>query len=394
MVPPAHRLEHVQEYYFSTKLKQIAVMRSKGLNVLNLGIGSPDMPPADETIQALIHSAQDPNHHAYQPYTGTPELRKAMAEWYLKTYGVILDETSEILPLMGSKEGIMHITLAFVNPGDEILIPDPGYPTYSAVANLAQAIIRTYNLSEENNYQPQVEELDRLAHTHTRMIWLNYPHMPTGTPADDDAMEAVLAWAKHRKILVVNDNPYSLVLNAGEPTSILQYEDGKEVALELNSLSKSHNMAGWRVGMLAGAADHVQTVLRVKSNMDSGMFRPIQDAAVAALHVDEAWHESRNHEYEKRRSLVWALFDELGCSYAKDQCGMFVWARIPGNEVSSEAFVERLLQEYHVFITPGMIFGENGKQHVRISLCSPESVYKEALSRLKVPGREKATRAS
>ncbi|MCB0430248.1 MAG: aminotransferase class I/II-fold pyridoxal phosphate-dependent enzyme [Flavobacteriales bacterium] len=382
IISPANRLEEVQEYYFSTKLRQIADMRAQGHKVLNLGIGSPDLAPAEDVIQTLIRSAEDPAHHAYQPYNGTPELRSALADWYRNTYGVLLDPVKEILPLLGSKEGIMHITLAFVNPGDEVLIPDPGYPTYAAVSKLAQAHIRTYNLTEEHDYQPQVEELDKLAHAKTKILWLNYPHMPTGTPANDLAMEAVLAWAKHRNILVVNDNPYSLVLNEGEPSSIMQYEDAKEVAIELNSLSKSHNMAGWRVGMLAGAADHIQTVLRVKSNMDSGMFRPIQDAAVTALHLGADWHAERNRIYEERRKKVWELFDALGCTYREKQTGMFVWASIPEGEATAEAMVERLLAEKHIFITPGMIFGNNGKRHVRISLCSPEAVYDEALKRV------------
>lgn len=381
IISTAKRLGEVQEYYFSKKLREIAAMRQAGKQVLNLGIGSPDLPPSKATIDELInHSLKDTNH-AYQSYTGVPELRIAFAKWYQRWYGVDLDAESEILPLIGSKEGIMHISMTYLEQGDEVLVPNPGYPAYSAVARMTGANIRTYLLKPENEWLPDLKTLEATDLTKVKIMWVNYPNMPTGTRANLDFFKELIAFAKRHRILIVNDNPYSFILS-NRPTSLLQVPGAMEVALELNSLSKSHNMAGWRVGMLAGAAPYLQTILRFKSNMDSGMFKPVQLAATAALQADDTWYERLNAVYRERRNIVFDLMDMLKCTYDRDQVGMFVWARIPERYEDAFALSDEILYDAHVFITPGAIFGSEGNRYIRISLCSDGEVLKEAIRRV------------
>jgi aspartate/methionine/tyrosine aminotransferase len=381
-IKTANRLQQVGEYYFSRKLKEIAKMRNKGIDVINLGIGSPDQAPASETIQTLVTESRKADNHAYQSYAGIPELRKAFASWYQKYFNVDLNPDNEILPLMGSKEGIMHLSMAFVNPGEKVLIPNPGYPAYAAVVRLLGAEAITYQLEESKQWMPDFDALEKLDLTNVKMMWVNYPHMPTGTPATTRLFERLVDFGLKHNILIVNDNPYSFVLN-DEQLSILQVDGGKEIALELNSMSKSHNMAGWRIGMLAGKAEYVQAVLQAKSNMDSGMFRPLQLAAVKALGLGKSWYEQLNDTYSKRRKLAFAILDQLKCSYNRNQVGMFVWARIPDEFNDGESLSEKILKESAVFITPGFIFGSVGQKYVRISLCATENRLHEALSRLK-----------
>lgn len=381
LISPADRLQIVEEYYFSRKLREISQRIALGEPILNLGIGNPDMAPSDETLKGLVSSALERGNHGYQPYKGIPQLRAAFANWYLDTYGVTLDPEQEILPLMGSKEGVMHISMAFLNPGDQALMPNPGYPTYASITRLLGAEPVWYNLTETNGWYPDLAALEQQDLSRVKLMWINYPHMPTGAPATDELFESLIAFGKKHEILICHDNPYSLVLNKA-PKSILGYPGAKEVAVELNSLSKSHNMAGWRVGMVAGDAAYVNHILKVKSNMDSGMFRSLQDAAVAALGNGYAWHETRNDHYITRREIAWQILDTLACSYEKDQAGMFVWAKIPGKEASAEAYSEEILNRYHLFLTPGFIFGSQGDRYLRISLCSPAEVLQEALGRL------------
>jgi LL-diaminopimelate aminotransferase len=382
ILQPARRLDNVSEYYFSQKLQQIREMNAQGAKVINLGIGSPDMAPSEATISKLTEVANDPKSHGYQGYKGVPELRNGIAEWYLKTYNVKLNGDTEILPLLGSKEGIMHISMAFLNQGDEVLIPDPGYPTYSSVSNLVEAKIRLYDLDEQNNWFPDLKALEATDLSKVKIMWLNYPNMPTGAQATDALFEEIIAFAKKYKILICHDNPYSLILPAGPPKSILAFEGAIEVAIELNSLSKSHNMAGWRVGWVAGNKDYVNTILKVKSNVDSGMFLPVQQAAVAAFKNTEAWHHEQNAAYAGRRKIAWQLLDTLGCVYETSQVGMFVWAKVPDTIVSVEAYIEHFLQAAKVFITPGFIFGKKGERYIRLSLCSTEREFAEALERI------------
>lgn len=381
IIEPAKRLNNVQEYYFSRKLSEIARLREQGKSIINLGIGSPDLMPAPSTIEVLQRASTSPANHGYQSYRGAPQLRHAIAKWTEATYETKVDAEKEILPLMGSKEGIMHIMMAFLNPGDEVLVPNPGYPTYAAVAELVGAKVQYYELKEENNWSIDIAALRQSDLSKVKMMWVNYPHMPTGTNGNDELFQELIAFAKEQQILLVNDNPYSLVLNP-QPKSILSYEGAMEVAIELNSLSKSHNMAGWRVGWLLGAASYINTVLKVKSNMDSGMFLPLQLAAAEALQNGEEWHQARNRVYTERRELVYALLDKLGCIYRKDQVGLFVWAKVDDEVESVEAFVDHLLYEAGVFITPGFIFGSQGDQYVRVSLCSNVETLKEAIKRL------------
>ncbi|HUX94270.1 MAG TPA: aminotransferase class I/II-fold pyridoxal phosphate-dependent enzyme [Bacteroidales bacterium] len=381
IVKPAKRTESVQEYYFSKKLAQIDRMRKEGADVINLGIGSPDQPPSEATIEALISEAKKPGSHGYQSYKGIPSLRKAFAEWYRKYFNVMLDPDSEILPLMGSKEGIMHISMAFVNPGDEVLVPDPGYPTYTSVTNLVGGIVRKYDLSEKTGWMPDLEALEKGDLSKVRVMWINYPHMPTGTKGSMDLFGELVRFASDHSILICNDNPYSFILNK-EYLSILSVDGAKEIALELNSLSKSQNMAGWRIGMVAGHSGYINEVLKVKSNMDSGMFLGLQAAAVEALNCPESWYDNVNEVYVKRRKVVEEIMDLLKCSYNKEQVGLFVWGALPGNIKSCEDFVENILQKTHVFITPGFIFGENGDRYIRISLCATADKLKEAKERL------------
>jgi aspartate/methionine/tyrosine aminotransferase len=382
IISPANKLEHINEYYFSRKLKQIAQLKAEGKPIINLGIGNPDQAPSSATIDALIHAAQNTKNHGYQSYIGIPELRKAMSNWYQHTYDVSLDAATEILPLLGSKEGISHISNAFLNPGDKVLVPNPGYPTYSSATYLAGAIPVAYDLDEENNWAPDFTKINEDILREAKLIWVNYPNMPTGAKGNDEIFKTLINIAKEFKILIVNDNPYSLVLNEGKPVSILQMEAAKEVCLELNSLSKSHNLAGARIGMTVGAKDYIDTILKVKSNVDSGMYLPVQAAAVAALSNSDEWHEKRNDEYRKRRTLAYAIMDALACTYSKEQIGMFLWAKIPDTYKHVEDLTEKLLLEADVFITPGFIFGSNGERYIRISLCSPENDLKTALTRI------------
>ncbi|MEZ4827362.1 MAG: aminotransferase class I/II-fold pyridoxal phosphate-dependent enzyme [Bacteroidia bacterium] len=381
IIEPANRLSHIQEYYFATKLRELRNRMSKGEDIINLGIGSPDMMPSDETIKTLIHTSVEPAHHGYQPYKGIPRLRMGFAQWYQNTYGVELNPETEILPLMGSKEGIMHISLAFLNPGDHVLVPDPGYPTYVSNTRMAGAEPVFYPLSEETNWAPDLDALEKLDLSRVKLMWVNYPHMPTGANGSPDLFEKLVDFGRRNQILICHDNPYSLVLN-DHPVSILEVQGARDCVVELNSLSKSHNMAGWRVGMVAGRQDYIDTILRVKSNMDSGMFLPLQEAAATALENGYEWHRERNSEYQVRRRIVEKMLDALNCTFNKDQVGMFVWARIPESEESGEAFSDLLLDKCSVFLTPGFVFGGQGHRYIRASLCTPKERLQEALTRI------------
>ena len=380
-IATASRLGTVEEYYFSTKLKEIASLRAVGIPVINLGIGSPDLAPSAATIQALTESAENPANHAYQSYQGIPALRQAFANFYAKHYGVSVDWNQEILPLIGSKEGIMHIAMAYLEPGDETLIPNPGYPTYQAACALAGATVRTYELAEEGNWLPDLEALVQQDLSRVKIMWVNYPHMPTGAKADTGFFTRLRDFAIQHNILLVNDNPYSFILNE-QPMSMLSIPGMKEVAIELNSLSKSHNMAGWRIGAAIGKAAFLQPVMKFKSNMDSGMFLPLQEAAAKALEADSTWFENQNTLYQERQKLVFQLMDIVGCRYDSAQTGMFVWAKVPDEYASGYALSDKILAENAVFITPGGIFGTQGNGYVRISLCAKEDVFKEAIERI------------
>lgn len=382
IIQPANRLSDVQEYYFSKKLKEIRELNSSGKNIINLGIGSPDLAPSAETIEALVETAEQTNSHGYQSYTGIPELRNAISSWMASTYGVDFKAENEILPLMGSKEGIMLISMAFLNPGDKVLVPNPGYPTYTSVANLMDAEIELYDLDEENGWNVDVQRLKEKDLSKVKLLWLNFPHMPTGARADLEVLQELINLAKEKQFLIVNDNPYSLILNP-TPRSIFNLEGSREVCLELNSLSKSHNMAGWRVGWLSGAPEYISTVLRVKSNMDSGMFLGLQKAAVKALSNPMHWHEDQNNIYAKRRKLIEEIFDYLNVKYNPNSVGMFVWAKVPESVDSVEKLVDDILYKANVFITPGFIFGSNGERFIRASLCASQETIQEALSRIK-----------
>jgi len=381
MLKPAARLGEVKEYYFSKKLKEIAQMRAEGKNVLNLGIGSPDLAPAQPTIETLIEAAQNPTNHAYQSYSGLPELREAFANWYDRFFKVHLNPVNEILPLIGSKEGIMHISMTYLEAGDEVLIPNPGYPAYRAVSNLVGATVIEYDLSEKTGWLPDLDALENHDLSKVKIMWINYPNMPTGKNAPFPFFEKLIAFAQKHQILVVNDNPYSFILN-DNPQSLLAVKGAKEVAMELNSLSKSHNMAGWRIGMLAGKAEYVQTVLRFKSNMDSGMFKPLQLAAVNALNQPESWYSDLNEIYVQRRKKVYELLDVLNCEYDRNGVGLFVWAKIPEQYQTGFEMADEILEKCHVFITPGGIFGSNGDQYIRVSLCAKVDLFEEAIARL------------
>lgn len=381
IIEPARRIADVGEYYFSQKLAEIARMRTSGIDVINLGIGNPDQAPPEISIETIASEARNPGNHGYQSYTGIPQLRATFAAWYLKYFGVSLNPENEILPLIGSKEGIMHISLAFLNPGDEVLIPDPGYPAYEAAAKIAEAKIVKFGLTEENGWFPDFDKIEKNDLTKVKLMWVNYPNMPSGARGSKTLFEGLIAFAKKHRILVVNDNPYSFILN-DEPLSILSVEGAKDFALELNSLSKSHNMAGWRIGMVAGEAAAIEAILKVKSNMDSGMFKPAQLAAVQALQMPAEWYKMINEVYEKRKILAIGLIEKLGASFNKNQSGMFIWARVPETFVHSSAFSDYYLREAAVFMTPGFIFGEQGKNYFRISLCSNEGLLHEAIERI------------
>jgi len=384
-IEPADRLSEVREYYFSVKLKEVARMNAEGKDVISLAIGSPDMPPSDATIKQLCESAHNPDGHGYQPYVGIPELRDAFARWYQRWYGVALDPNTEIQPLIGSKEGILHVTLAFVNPGDQVLVPNPGYPTYTSLSKLLGAEIVSYNLREENAWMPDFDELERMDTSRVKLMWVNYPNMPTGANATPLLYERLVDFARRKNIVIVNDNPYSFILN-DKPISILAVPGAKDCCIEFNSMSKSHNMPGWRVAMLASNAQFVQWVLKVKSNIDSGMFRAVQLAAATALAADTDWYEGNNANYRKRRSLAAEIMNALHCTYDENQVGMFLWGKIPADYQKVEDLTEKVLQQARVFITPGFIFGSNGERYIRISLCCKDDKLAEALRRIKALG--------
>ncbi len=382
MFKPANRLSLVSEYYFSRKLKEVACLNAEGRDIISLAIGSPDMPPSPQTVERLCEVARDPSAHGYQPTMGTPELRRAMASFYKRWYDVDLDPNSEIQPLIGSKEGILHITLAFVNPGDEVLVPNPGYPTYTSLSRLLGANIVNYDLNEADGWQPDFEKLEGMDLRRVKLMWTNYPNMPTGGRARRETYERLVRFAREHSIVVVNDNPYSFILNE-HPLSLLHVEGAKECCIELNSMSKSHNMPGWRVGLCATNAQFIEWILKVKSNIDSGTFRGLQLAAAAAYDNSDGWHHEANiSTYARRRQLAEQIMRQLGCSYDPDQVGMFLWGRIPNIYNNVEELTERVLHEARVFITPGFIFGSNGDRYVRISLCAKEEKIKEALNRI------------
>lgn len=380
-VSTAQRLANTGEYYFSQKLREIAALNQAGADIISLGIGSPDLPPHPTVTAALTASAALPTAHGYQSYQGTPALRAAMAEWYGRAYGVTLDPATEILPLLGSKEGLMHIGMTFLEAGDTVLIPNPGYPTYRAVAEICGATIREYNLTEATGWLPDLGALAASDLRGVKMMLVNYPHMPTGTRADAAFLARLVAFAQAHQIMLVHDNPYSFILN-DNPTSLLSVPGAREVALELNSLSKSHNMAGWRVGLLAGRADWLKEVLRFKSNMDSGMFLPVQQAAVAALALGPEWFAELNATYQARRAVVMELLHTLGCQPDPSQTGLFVWAAVPAGYADGYALSDELLHDARVFITPGGIFGSNGNNYIRVSLCQPEALLRKAMERI------------
>lgn len=380
MIQTANRLNSVQEYYFSRKLKEVRQLISEGKPVINMGIGSPDLSPDKSVIEAIQKAMFDDKAHEYQSYQGLPELRKGFADFYSNKFGVNIDYNLEILPLMGSKEGIMHISLAFLNEGDEVLIPNPGYPTYASVTELVQAKPIYYDLTEENDWQPNFEHLEQTDLSKVKIMWVSYPHMPTGANATLELFEKLIAFGKKHQILIINDNPYSFVLNE-KPLSILQIDGAKDIALELNSLSKTYNMAGWRVGMVLGNTKLIDAILKVKSNMDSGMFYGIQKGAIEALKLDNNWFNNQNEIYTKRRNLIFQLAEKLNCTYSKEAVGMFVWAKLPEG-ISAEEFIDTILIEKNIFITPGTIFGSNGNGYIRFSLCVSEEKIEEAISRI------------
>ena len=381
-IVPAHRVSEIQEYYFSKKLREVAQLNAQGADIISLGIGGPDRPPHADVISTLCEEAHKDGNHSYQPYVGIPELRQAFAGWYRKWYGVELDQAKEILPLIGSKEGILHISLAFLNPGDGVLVPNPGYPTYTSVSRLAQAEIFTYDLTAGNRWLPDFEALERLPLERIKLMWINYPHMPTGTPATMELFRKIVDFGRRHGIVIAHDNPYSFILN-DNPMSILQVDGAKHIAIEMNSMSKSHNMAGWRVAMLASNPTFVSWVLKVKSNIDSGQFRPLMLAAVKGLQADKSWYDTVNSVYSARRKVAERIMDELGCSYDSNQRGLFLWGRIPDDAVSSESLADKVLYDARVFITPGFIFGSNGDRYVRISLCATEENMERALDRIR-----------
>jgi len=378
----ATRLESVKEYYFSKKLREVAGLIQAGKPILNMGIGSPDLPPHPSVVEALQEGLSHPKAHMYQSYQGLPALREAIAGFYHRNYNVALNPSSDILPLMGSKEGIMHISLAFLNKGDQVLIPNPGYPTYSSVTQLVEATPVFYPLSDDNNWQPDFTALEALDTTKIKLMWLNYPNMPTGAKAQTEMFKRLIQWAKDNEILLVNDNPYSFILN-DNPQSILSLPNAMEVCMELNSLSKSFNMAGWRVGILAGNEEHIQAVLKVKSNMDSGMFYGIQQGAIAALNAPSSWFHELNKVYKRRRVLVEELANLMDTTFDPNSVGMFVWAKLNDNSLSAEEYIDKILYEKDIFITPGTIFGSQGEGYIRFSLCVTEEQIQTAINRIK-----------
>ncbi len=381
-IVPANRVGQIKEYYFSKKLKEVAEMNAKGLNVINLGIGSPDRPPHARTIETLCEDSRRDDAHGYQPYVGIPALREAFSKWYKKWYNVDLDPRTEIQPLIGSKEGILHVSLAFLNRGDGVLVPNPGYPTYTSVSKLAEANVIPYELTEKNGWLPDFDAIEKNDLSNVKLMWVNYPHMPTGTPASISLFEKLVAFGKKHNIVIVNDNPYSFILN-DKPLSILSIPGAKDICIEMNSMSKAHNMPGWRIGMLASNPQFIEWILRVKSNIDSGTFRPMQKAAVTALSSGPEWYEEINAIYRKRRALAEEIVNNLGCSFDPKQTGLFLWARIPDHVANSSELADKVLYEAHVFITPGIVFGSLGDRYIRISLCANETTLSEALERIK-----------
>ena len=384
-VKPADRLSAVQEYYFSRKLKEVAMLNAQGQDIISLAIGSPDMPPSKQTVDKLCETAAQPTAHGYQPTVGIPELRQAMANFYKRWYDVDLDPKTEIQPLIGSKEGILHTTLAFCNPDDEVLVPNPGYPTYTSLSKILGAKIVNYNLREDNGWQPDFEELEKMNLDRVKLMWTNYPNMPTGGNARMETYEKLVDFARRHGIVVVNDNPYSFILNEGKKMSILQVPGAKECCIEFNSMSKSHNMPGWRVGMCASNPEFISWILKIKSNIDSGTFRGIQLAAAEALNTnDDAWHKEYNVDnYRRRRKIAEEIMTVLGCTFDPSQVGMFLWGKIPEKYANVEDLTERILHEARVFVTPGFIFGSNGQRYLRISLCAKDEKMAEALQRIK-----------
>lgn len=378
---PANRVNDIKEYYFSIKLKEVAAMRGAGEDVISLGVGGPDRPPHPAVTEKMCEAVKDPANHGYQPHVGLPELRQGFADWYRKWYGVELDPKSEIQPLIGSKEGVLHTSLAFLNPGDGVLVPNPSYPTYASVSKLTGAEIFYYDLTEEGGWQPDFDAIEKMPLERIRMMWLNYPHMPTGAAAREETFRKAVEFGKRHGIVIVNDNPYSFILN-DNPMSILSVPGAKDIAIEMNSLSKSHNMPGWRVGMIASNPTFISWILKVKSNIDSGQFKPLMLAAAEALKADRGWYDSVNELYGKRRRVAEKIMKALGCTTDPAQRGLFLWGKIDNPEMTSEALADRVLAEAKVFITPGFIFGSNGERYIRISLCAPEGRMEEALDRI------------
>jgi len=376
MITSANRLNDVKEYYFSTKLREVRSLIDQGKPIINLGVGSPDLKPSREVVNALKNA----DVHGYQSYQGLPELRQGFVDFYQKYYNVSLQFEDEVLPLMGSKEGILHISMAYLNEGDEVLIPNPGYPTYTSVTKIVQAKPVFYDLVEEYNWYPDFEALEKLDLSKVKLMWVNYPHMPTGSTPSDDLFKKLIAFAKKNEILIINDNPYSFILN-DNPKSILAYEGAKEVAIELNSLSKTFNLAGWRVGMVAGSSKYLNNILKVKSNMDSGMYYGIQQGAITALNSSNKWFDQMNSVYRKRREIIWKICDQINCTYDKNSVGLFVWAKIPKGKNSIE-ITDELLYQHDVFIAPGTVFGSNGEGYIRFSLCVKEEIIQEVLTRI------------
>ena len=380
-IKPARRIAEVKEYYFSRKLKEIAKLNASGADIISLGVGGPDRPPHDDVIKTLCTESQKHNSHGYQPYVGVPELRKAFSAWYARYYGVEIDSENEILPLIGSKEGIMHITMAFINPGDGVLVPNPGYPTYTSVSRLAEAEIFNYDLTEENNWMPDFDALEKLPLDKIKLMWVNYPNMPTGKTASIELFQKLVDFGLKHNIVIVNDNPYSFILN-DKPLSIFNAQGAKEIAIELNSLSKSHNMPGWRIGMATANAQFINWIIRVKSNVDSGQFRPVMLAAAKALECDEKWYNELNAEYSSRRKIAEKIMTALKCTFSDEQRGLFLWAKIPDNIVNAEDYADEILKEAKVFVVPGSVFGTNGDRYIRLSLCATQDKLNEALKRI------------
>ncbi len=381
MIEVAKRLNTVEEYYFSKKLREVNLLIASGKPIINLGIGSPDLQPPKKVMNALIDCFSSPNANKYQSYQGLSELRNSISSFYKEHFSVNLSPSTEVLPLMGSKEGIMHISMAYLNEGDEVLIPNPGYPTYQSVTKLVGATPVFYELDETNNWLPDLKALEKLDLSKVKLMWVNYPHMPTGAQPTQSLFEELVAFAKRNNILIINDNPYSFILN-DNPTSILSVEGSKDVCLELNSLSKTFNMAGWRIGMVLGSSEHISNILKVKSNMDSGMFYGIQKGAIEALKCSKMWFVTLNSVYKQRRDLVWQLAETLNCTYDKNATGLFVWAKLPAF-IKSEEFIDLVLKDNHIFITPGTIFGSKGEGYIRFSLCATTEVIEEAMARVR-----------